>query len=200
MHIRRAPARPARGNHYVWLVMGLALLVLASVAWKRSTATLNSPLLHRTSPNAPAGPNSWVDLHAEIQVLKGQRDAAQAQVKHLTEQLHSTGKLQIGNVEPVGSLLQTSAVDRHSPWYPSEERDRQSTNPQLVAILHKIAVNNEVAVAVSNRNLAGNDYMLQAWCGPRCRHNRCISACRVCYNYLLHSFHVDGLLMRCIPS
>jgi hypothetical protein len=30
----------------------------------------------------------------------------------------------------------------------------------------KIAVNNEVAVAVSNGRLAGDNYMLESWCAP----------------------------------
>lgn len=55
------------------------------------------------------------------------------------------------------------ATDPHVPWTPGADRDRTSSNPELARILRRISVNNEIAVAVSNKFLAMDGYMLEGW-------------------------------------
>lgn len=53
------------------------------------------------------------------------------------------------------------AGDRHAVWKPSEQR--RSADPKLGSILKKISINNEVLVAVSNKNYAQPGGMLEVW-------------------------------------
>jgi len=57
------------------------------------------------------------------------------------------------------SLL--TSGDRHTVWNPSEQR--LSADPDLGSILNKISINNEVIVAVSNKNYAQPGGMLDLW-------------------------------------
>lgn len=133
---RNVPAKQGKRYLFVWVLLGFVVLVAASLAWSRSVIS-GSNILHNVGPDAPASPSSLVDLHAEIEVLRNQRDVAQKQAKQLTEQL-STVKNQL----PDSTDLQQDTVaavalpeDRHVPWAPSETRDQKSTNPELAAIL-----------------------------------------------------------------
>lgn len=63
-----------------------------------------------------------------------------------------------------GAALNVTSTDRHAPWTPGSERDGTTTNPELAEVLRRISINNEVAVAVSNKNLAADGYMLEGWC------------------------------------
>jgi hypothetical protein len=56
-------------------------------------------------------------------------------------------------------------LGRHSIWHPSKDRNAKSTNHELAQVLKEVAVNNEVAVAISNSRLAGDGYMLEFWYG-----------------------------------
>lgn len=56
---------------------------------------------------------------------------------------------------------QTITAERHTPWQPSPER--AAADPELAEVLAKVAVNNEVLVAISNRNYAGQGSMLATW-------------------------------------
>jgi hypothetical protein len=139
---KHGPPRTGKRFLALWVGVGLFLLVAASLAWKRSSAVLHaSAVLHNVSPNSPVGPSSLVDLHAEIEVLRNQRDAAQLQAKQLIEQLSAVKKhlphgtaLQAGTVTNV-TLLGAISQDRHLPWSPSESRDQHSSNPELAAVL-----------------------------------------------------------------
>lgn len=63
--------------------------------------------------------------------------------------------------------INTRAQLWHVPWAPSEERDAASINPHLAALLREVAIQDEVVIAVSNSNLAGDGGPLQHWCAAR---------------------------------
>lgn len=69
-----------------------------------------------------------------------------------------------------GATHNATSADRHVPWTPGTERDEASSNPELADVLKLISINNEVAVAVSNKFLAADGYMLEGWCGFRFMH------------------------------
>lgn len=51
--------------------------------------------------------------------------------------------------------------DRHKVWVPSSKRD--AADPELAKVLRKVAINDEVLVAVSNINYARKGGMLDLW-------------------------------------
>lgn len=140
---RNVPTRAGKPYFlFVWVALGFILLVAASLAWRRSaTSIVTSNVLHHVGPDSPAGPSTLVDLHAEIEVLRNQRDLAQTQAKQLLEQLSEIKKkvpettdLQRTSVSSA-ALPDAISEDRHVPWVPSEARDQKSSNPELAAIL-----------------------------------------------------------------
>lgn len=114
----------------------------------------------------------------QVRTLSQQRDAAQANIKTLAAQLLDAQKQMEANYKenkdkpPAATQQQQAAtpepsaavLGRQEVWRPSAERERASKNPELVALLKKVAINDEVAVAISNKNLAADNYMLHAWC------------------------------------
>lgn len=112
--------------------------------------------------------------------LVKERDAAQANVKAVSgelqivqQRLEAQHKETLNMDKPAMPVLQqpstaaaTASTDRHAPWLPSAERDARSSNSELAALLRRIAINGEVAVAISNRNLASDAGMLNFWCAP----------------------------------
>ena len=61
----------------------------------------------------------------------------------------------------LSEISQYAALDRHSVWAPSPERD--ALHPELSKFLKDIAINNEVLVAISNENYAVPGGMLDLW-------------------------------------
>ena len=144
---RNVPPRTGKPYFlFVWVAVGFILLVAASLVWNRSaTGIAATNILHQVGPDSPAGPSALVDLHAEIEVLRNQRDMAQTQAKQLSEQLSEVkSKLpavtdsQMSHVSS-GTLPDAVSEDRHVPWVPSETRDQKSSNPELAAILRSAA-------------------------------------------------------------
>ncbi|KAK9817003.1 hypothetical protein WJX72_008113 [[Myrmecia] bisecta] len=87
--------------------------------------------------------------------IAAQRDAALQEVaaaqKQITQLQHSKKRF----------LAAPMDTDRHTVWKPSPMRDQK--DPQLASVLRKVAVNNEVLVAISDKNYAGANGMLQTW-------------------------------------
>ncbi|KAA6429118.1 MAG: hypothetical protein FRX49_01227 [Trebouxia sp. A1-2] len=54
-----------------------------------------------------------------------------------------------------------SQADRHTLWLPSAERDKGDS--ELAAVLRQVSINNEIMVAISNRNYAMPGGMLTTW-------------------------------------
>jgi hypothetical protein len=96
------------------------------------------------------------NLEAENTLLKQKMSV-------LSQQLLAFQRLGVPKADPPTPKLSTS-TDRHAPWTPSTERDQASSNSELASILRRISVKDEIAVAVSNKFLASDGYMLEAWC------------------------------------
>jgi hypothetical protein len=113
----------------------------------------------------------------QIETLVQKRNAAQENIKLLAADLlkarsdmDTRYKDAASGVQPRGQVSgerkgipSDSQQFRQATWQPSPERDAASPNQQLAALLRKIAIDNEVAVAISNRNLAQDGYMLEFW-------------------------------------
>ncbi|KAK9797806.1 hypothetical protein WJX73_009375 [Symbiochloris irregularis] len=90
-----------------------------------------------------------------------QADASSKRAEAVASELHMVAKqLRAANTQAV-QVTETPQADRHTPWSPSRERDAK--DPELATILRKIAVKNEVLVAISNKNYAGPHNMLGTW-------------------------------------
>ncbi|KAL4437001.1 hypothetical protein ABPG75_004140 [Micractinium tetrahymenae] len=103
---------------------------------------------------------STTRLRAELVQARSERDAALAQLGRLHLQAAAAANATAAaqrQVEP-GSA---ACPDRHTPWAPSAERD--NTYPELAQFLSKVAIGNEVLVAVSNANYARPGGMLEIW-------------------------------------
>jgi hypothetical protein len=134
-------------------------------------------------------------LCLQVQKLQQERDLAldklkqlgvqllELQAGHSASQLHSSSEPAVQSAhfqQQVASQLEQASAgtlspsqpampcpDRHAAWQPSTVRDQQSEYPALAALLRRIAIQGEVAVAISNRFLATDGYMLHMWCAFR---------------------------------
>lgn len=154
------------------LVAGIIFgLVVAFLNINRSsTNSISAATTAATSleSEADALQQKVFDLSSQLQEAKSERDAARRQ---LADQVQLQKDLEAKLAEQQTALdtttnyavLNTSGEcpDRHTPWIPSLERDK--TNPGLAKFLRKVAINNEVLVAVSNRNYAWPGGMLELW-------------------------------------
>jgi hypothetical protein len=108
----------------------------------------------------------------QVRTLVQQRDAAQNNTKTLAAALLQAqtklDKLYIdGGNKPAPAKKDSESSSQltgwHSIWHPSSERNAKSTNQELARILKEVAVNDEVAVAISNSKLAADGFMLEFW-------------------------------------
>ena len=103
-------------------------------------------------------------LSDELATVQGQldrarRDSAQQQTAAQSiQQVFTSQHLPASQLD--AQLVQSG---RQATWKPSADRDAASSNPELARLLHQIAIDGEVAVAISNRNLAADNYMLHQW-------------------------------------
>ncbi|PRW58051.1 glycosyltransferase CAZy family GT77 [Chlorella sorokiniana] len=104
-------------------------------------------------PITTAGTGAVASLQAEVQKLLQERDAAQQEVAKL--------RAQVTSGSAAGTAAAGTCPDRHTPWGPTVDRDKQY--PELAEFLKKVAINNEVLVAVSNKNYAWPGGMLSVW-------------------------------------
>lgn len=110
-------------------------------------------------PITTASTGAVAALQAEVTRLLQERDAAQRELAKLRAQVDSgSGSGAAGGA--AGAAAGT-CPDRHTPWAPSAERDKQY--PELAEFLKKVAIHNEVLVAVSNKNYAWPGGMLSVW-------------------------------------
>lgn len=99
------------------------------------------------------------DLVATVERLRDQittmrQEMEKKSVQHAKElQAQKEGRAVVSNKACKG--------DRHRVWVPSSRRD--ATDPELAEVLRKVAVDDEVLVAVSNINYAGKGGMLDLW-------------------------------------
>lgn len=103
-----------------------------------------------------AGGSTTAELRAlqdQVFKLQQERDAVANE--------RDTAKQEVYNLRSAGNGGGAAAGDRHTPWLPSAERDK--TYPELAEFLKKVAINNEVIVAVSNKNYAWPGGMLELW-------------------------------------
>lgn len=98
-------------------------------------------------------------LEKKVQELSKERDEALEKAAAQTEALEK----QISNAQSTSSAGQEKGkcVGRHTVWTPSAKRNKK--DPELAAFLEKVAINNEVLVAVSNINYAQKGGMLDVW-------------------------------------
>ena len=141
----------------------IVLALLAGVFFGLIVAVLH---LSRTPPERLTGAASSLqeeadalqqqidDLSSQLREAKKERDAAR---RDLAQHISSTATA----TATAGSNQEACTADRHTPWKPSAERDK--LHPELGAFLRKVAVNNEVLVAVSNKNYAWPGGMLELW-------------------------------------
>eukprot|EP00892_Ulva_mutabilis_P003675 jgi/Ulvmu1/167/UM001_0171.1 len=144
--------------HLVLIPLAIFFLTSMTLLWQRlwsGTAGLHQPTstsIIRTAQLDRVG-------HA----LELENDSLKQQVTDLTQQLLHLEHKALPKVHASHQNLSVP-TNRHALWMPSEQRDRDSSNPELAAILRRISIKDEVAVAVSNRHLAADGFMLEAWC------------------------------------
>lgn len=157
-------------------------------AWHQPPAPTQRPRLQpRHRPPHPQStltpPPGSIAPQAEAEQLKAAKENAERDRENYRRQMGDM-QTQINKMQGDISAAQDEVVaarqaleeakaaahgDRHAPWAPSEERDKLS--PELAAVLRKVAINNEVMVAVSNINYAQPGGMLR-WVLPGCRCGR----------------------------
>lgn len=103
------------------------------------------------------------ELEKQLKEAKSERDSARRQLADQVQQQKDmearlTAEQSTNTIKAVALSL---SPDRHTPWLPSAARDK--INPALAAFLKKVAINNEVLVAVSNANYAWPGGMLELW-------------------------------------
>lgn len=98
-------------------------------------------------------------LEKKVQELSRERDDALEKVAAQAEALEK----QVSSVESTSSEGQErgKCVGRHTVWKPSAIRNEK--DPELATFLEKVAIDNEVLVAVSNINYAQKGGMLDVW-------------------------------------
>jgi hypothetical protein len=103
------------------------------------------------------------ELEKQLKEAKAERDSARRQLaEQLQQQKDIEAQLAAGKNNVI-SIKESAGdyQDRHTPWLPSSTRNK--INPALAAFLEKVAINNEVLVAVSNANYAWPGGMLELW-------------------------------------
>lgn len=102
-------------------------------------------------------------LQKQLIDARAQLKAAEAREASIKKEWQAADKLISDlDVRHATAASETGFVpDRHTPWRPSEERDR--LDPSLAAFLRKVAINDEVFAALSNINLAAPGGMLDTW-------------------------------------
>lgn len=98
-------------------------------------------------------------LEKKVQELSKERDEALEKAAAQTEALEK----QISDAQSMSSAGQEKGkcIGRHTVWTPSAKKNKK--DPELAAFLEKVAINNEVLVAVSNINYAQKGGMLDVW-------------------------------------
>ena len=156
----------SRRNNSLWgaLVAGVIFgLIIAMVHVSRSPAGNLASATASIQDQSDALHEQVEELEAQLHETKTERDAARRQ---LADQAQLQKDLEKKLAEQRKQLSTASSSsdcqgDRHSPWSPSAER--ALTNPDLAAFLKKVAIKNEVLVAVSNREYAWPGGMLELW-------------------------------------
>jgi arabinosyltransferase len=106
------------------------------------------------------------ELEKQLKEAKSERDSARRQLADQVQQQKDI-EARLLQAEQTSNSIKGSEIgeencpDRHTPWLPSSTRDK--INPALGAFLEKVAINNEVLVAVSNANYAWPGGMLELW-------------------------------------
>ncbi|KAG7674392.1 hypothetical protein Ndes2526B_g05117 [Nannochloris sp. 'desiccata'] len=103
------------------------------------------------------------DLEKQFKEAKSERDSARRQLADQVQQQKDTEARLAAEQTSIRSIKESAGdcLDRHTLWLPSATRDK--INPTLAAFLKKVAINNEVLVAVSNANYARPGGMLELW-------------------------------------
>jgi hypothetical protein len=103
------------------------------------------------------------ELEKQLKEAKSERDSARRQLADQVQQQKDTeARFTVDQtIKSTTEIASSGCSDRHTPWLPSATRDK--INPALAAFLKKVAVNNEVLVAVSNANYAWPGGMLELW-------------------------------------
>lgn len=96
--------------------------------------------------------------HALEEAESSQRDL-QTKLKEKDEQIQIIKHSLQNDTAP--KETQSHQNEMHEPWQPSS--DRLALHPELGSFLQKIAINNEVLVAISDKNYAFPGGMLDSW-------------------------------------
>lgn len=100
-------------------------------------------------------------LQKEVSDLKTKLAASEARAVSVKRNQEAADEARKAADAKQKQAAAVSGLDRHSPWQPSEERDK--TDPALAAFLRKVAINNEVFASLSNKNYARPGGMLDTW-------------------------------------
>jgi hypothetical protein len=151
----------------VALAAGIAFgLIVAMFNMSRSPA---GPQLQGAGASlqeeADALQQQMYELEKQLKEAKSERDSARQLADQVQQQKDVEARLRAAEktstISIKGAEIAAGAADRHTPWLPSATRDK--INPELAAFLKKVAINNEVLVAVSNANYAWPGGMLELW-------------------------------------
>ncbi|CAL5218343.1 g3 [Coccomyxa viridis] len=133
------------------------------LAASRDGNNCNHEVLMQAEEAATLAKASATTLQQDLATAKSQRDAAWKELDYLQNQ--ADGKQMDGRLPFVTQYevlpKPEREGDRHATWRPSSHRDL--ANPELAAILRKVAIDNEVMVAISNSNYAMPGGMLDTW-------------------------------------
>ncbi|KAK9916012.1 hypothetical protein WJX75_007235 [Coccomyxa subellipsoidea] len=119
--------------------------------------------LTRARGEGGAAKAAMASVHADLAKIRQQRDNAWKEMEMLQAEVdegQSKGVLPLRTQYEVVPGVDTDA-DRHKAWRPSKQRD--AAEPELAAVLRKVAKDNEVMVAISNANYAQPGGMLDLW-------------------------------------
>jgi hypothetical protein len=147
------------------------LLVITSIFWNRDAAKTSIQATSLAYNSASGGlKNDLESVQSQPNISKDDANPSEGELGALQagqiQGQQTAYKAADSSISMTASHLQSGfPIDRHATWKPSAERDKESSNPDLAAVLRKIAINDEVAVAISNRNLAADNYMLASWWG-----------------------------------
>jgi len=103
------------------------------------------------------------ELEKQLKEAKAERDSARRQLAEQVQQQKDIEPQLAADEISISSIKGNAEdfSDRHTPWKPSAARNK--INPALAVFLKKVAINNELLVAVSNANYAWPGGMLELW-------------------------------------
>lgn len=164
--IRRHDQQPSR-RYPVLVALAAGIVFGLAVAMFNMSRSPAGQQLQGAGASLQDEPNvlqqQMYDLEKQLKEAKSERDSARRQLADQVQQQKDIEDRFAAEQTSISSIKSGAGdcLDRHTPWLPSATRDK--INPTLAAFLKKVAINNEVLVAVSNANYAWPGGMLELW-------------------------------------